>query len=129
MLTMRIGKWDAVLCLGMAQRSCFVAELLSQKLSLVSAVSSLSSDPFVKVHLVLNRKKWKKKKTSVKKNTLSPYFNEVFVFEVPFNHIQVGFPAVPRAEHIPAATSPLPLTFSLVSPPLERGCGHLRLGS
>uniref|UniRef100_A0A8B9NXR1 Synaptotagmin 8 n=1 Tax=Apteryx owenii TaxID=8824 RepID=A0A8B9NXR1_APTOW len=46
------------------------------------------SDPFVKVHLILNRKKWKKRKTSVKKNTLSPYFNEVFVFEVPFNQIQ-----------------------------------------
>ncbi|NXY02086.1 SYT1 protein, partial [Pteruthius melanotis] len=46
------------------------------------------SDPFVKVHLILNRKKWKKKKTSVKKNTLSPYFNEVFVFEVPFSQIQ-----------------------------------------
>ncbi|XP_005149262.2 synaptotagmin-8 [Melopsittacus undulatus] len=46
------------------------------------------SDPFVKVHLILNRRKWKKKTTSVKKNTLSPYFNEVFVFEVPFNQIQ-----------------------------------------
>ncbi|NXU87959.1 SYT1 protein, partial [Xiphorhynchus elegans] len=46
------------------------------------------SDPFVKVHLILNRKKWKKKKTSVKKNTLSPYFNELFVFEVPFSQIQ-----------------------------------------
>ncbi|NXN37516.1 SYT1 protein, partial [Rhinoptilus africanus] len=46
------------------------------------------SDPFVKVHLILNRKKWKKKTTSVKKNTLSPYFNEMFVFEVPFSQIQ-----------------------------------------
>uniref|UniRef100_A0A8D0G853 Synaptotagmin 8 n=1 Tax=Sphenodon punctatus TaxID=8508 RepID=A0A8D0G853_SPHPU len=46
------------------------------------------SDPYVKVQLTLNKKKWKKKKTSVKKNTLSPYFNEVFVFEVPFNLIQ-----------------------------------------
>ncbi|POI27528.1 hypothetical protein CIB84_008721, partial [Bambusicola thoracicus] len=46
------------------------------------------SDPFVKVHLILNKKKWKKKKTSVKKNTLSPYFNEAFVFEVPFDKIQ-----------------------------------------
>ncbi|XP_039923705.1 synaptotagmin-8 [Hirundo rustica] len=46
------------------------------------------SDPFVKVHLILNRKKWKKKRTSVKKNTLNPYFNEVFVFEVPFSQIQ-----------------------------------------
>ncbi|XP_008502911.2 synaptotagmin-8 [Calypte anna] len=46
------------------------------------------SDPFVKVHLILNRKKWKKKTTSIKKNTLSPYFNEVFIFEVPFSQIQ-----------------------------------------
>ncbi|NXP42183.1 SYT1 protein, partial [Leiothrix lutea] len=46
------------------------------------------SDPFVKVHLILNRRKWKKKRTSVKKNTLNPYFNEVFVFEVPFSQIQ-----------------------------------------
>ncbi|XP_054825834.1 synaptotagmin-8 [Eublepharis macularius] len=46
------------------------------------------SDPYVKVQLTLNKKKWKKKKTSIKKNTLSPYFNEAFVFEVPFNLIQ-----------------------------------------
>ena len=117
MLTMRSDKRDAVLCLGMAQGSCLVAELLSQKLSCVPAVSSLSSDPFVKVHLILNRKKWKKKTTSVKKNTLSPYFNEAFVFEVPFDQIQVGFPAVLRAERVPAVASTLPLTLFLVSPP------------
>ncbi|XP_042293496.1 synaptotagmin-8 [Sceloporus undulatus] len=46
------------------------------------------SDPYVKVQLILNKKKWKKKRTSVKKNTLSPYFNEAFVFYVPFNLIQ-----------------------------------------
>uniref|UniRef100_A0ABM5F8M4 Synaptotagmin-8 isoform X1 n=2 Tax=Pogona vitticeps TaxID=103695 RepID=A0ABM5F8M4_9SAUR len=46
------------------------------------------SDPYVKVQLILNKKKWKRKKTSVKKNTLSPYFNEAFVFEVPFSLIQ-----------------------------------------
>ncbi|XP_060118722.1 synaptotagmin-8 [Heteronotia binoei] len=46
------------------------------------------SDPYVKVQLTLNKKKWKKKKTSIKKNTLSPYFNEAFVFEVPFSLIQ-----------------------------------------
>lgn len=47
-------------------------------------------DPYVKVQLILNKKKWKKKKTSVKKSTLSPYFNEAFGFDVPFNLIQVG---------------------------------------
>ncbi|XP_053108117.1 synaptotagmin-8 [Hemicordylus capensis] len=46
------------------------------------------SDPYVKVQLLLNKKKWKRKKTSIKKNTLSPYFNEAFSFEVPFNLIQ-----------------------------------------
>lgn len=92
---MRSDKWDAMVSLEMAEESCFVAEFFSQKLPLVPGVPSLSSDPFVKVHLILNRKKWKKKRTSVKKNTLSPYFNEVFVFEVPFSQIQVGFPEVP----------------------------------
>lgn len=83
----------------------------------VPAVSSLSSDPFVKVHLILNRRKWKKKRTSVKKNTLSPYFNEVFVFEVPFSQIQVGFPEVPRIEQVSTAANPFPPIFFLVSPP------------
>jgi Ca2+-dependent lipid-binding protein len=40
------------------------------------------SDPFVKINLYLNGKKFKKKKTSVKKCTLNPYFNESFTFEL-----------------------------------------------
>ncbi|RWS04030.1 synaptotagmin 1:-like isoform H, partial [Dinothrombium tinctorium] len=40
------------------------------------------SDPFVKITLYMNGKKFKKKKTSVKKCTLNPYFNESFVFEI-----------------------------------------------
>ncbi|KAG9475668.1 hypothetical protein GDO78_003852, partial [Eleutherodactylus coqui] len=40
------------------------------------------SDPYVKVQLALNKKKWKRKKTGVKKNTLNPYFNEEFTFDV-----------------------------------------------
>ncbi|XP_062263551.1 synaptotagmin Va isoform X2 [Platichthys flesus] len=46
------------------------------------------SDPFVKVVLQLNGKRLKKKKTSVKQNTLNPYFNESFSFEIPFSQIQ-----------------------------------------
>lgn len=46
-------------------------------------------DPFVKVVLQHNGKRLKKKKTTVKQNTLNPYFNESFSFEIPFAQIQV----------------------------------------
>lgn len=43
----------------------------------------------MKVVLQHNGKRLKKKKTSVKQNTLNPYFNESFSFEIPFSQIQV----------------------------------------
>uniref|UniRef100_A0A671KQR6 Synaptotagmin-1-like n=2 Tax=Sinocyclocheilus anshuiensis TaxID=1608454 RepID=A0A671KQR6_9TELE len=46
------------------------------------------SDPYVKMVLQHNGKRLKKKKTTVKKNTLNPYFNESFSFEVPFEQIR-----------------------------------------
>ena len=47
------------------------------------------SDPYVKITVMLDKKRLKKKKTTVKKNTLNPYFNESFSFEIPFEQIQV----------------------------------------
>lgn len=43
----------------------------------------------MKIHLLQNGKRLKKKKTTVKKKTLNPYFNESFSFEIPFEQIQV----------------------------------------
>lgn len=54
------------------------------------APSSVLKDPYVKIVLQQNGKRIKKKKTTVKKNTLNPYFNESFSFDVPFEQIQVG---------------------------------------
>ncbi|GIY11432.1 synaptotagmin-9 [Caerostris extrusa] len=47
-----------------------------------------SSDPYVKVSLMCQGKRVKKKKTSVKKSTLNPVYNEALVFDVPAENIE-----------------------------------------
>ena len=48
------------------------------------------SDPYVKVEVILGKRKPKKKKTSVKRNTLNPYFNESMTFDkINRNQIEV----------------------------------------
>ncbi|XP_046844677.1 synaptotagmin 1-like isoform X1 [Xenia sp. Carnegie-2017] len=46
------------------------------------------SDPYIKISLVQDGKKVQKRKTTVKKHTLNPYYNETFTFNVPFEKIE-----------------------------------------
>lgn len=51
---------------------------------LLSLLSSFSNpDPYVKVSLICDGRRLKKKKTSIKKNTLNPTYNEAIIFDIP----------------------------------------------
>uniref|UniRef100_A0A667WVU2 Synaptotagmin 6 n=1 Tax=Myripristis murdjan TaxID=586833 RepID=A0A667WVU2_9TELE len=45
--------------------------------------SSHCSDPYVKVSLICDGRRLKKKKTTIKKNTLNPTYNEAIIFDIP----------------------------------------------
>ncbi|XP_063870178.1 synaptotagmin-10-like [Scylla paramamosain] len=47
-----------------------------------------SSDPYVKVCLLCQGRRIKKKKTTVKKSTLNPVYNEALVFDIPNENIE-----------------------------------------
>ena len=46
------------------------------------------SDPFVKASLICQGKRIKKKKTTVKRSTLNPIYNEAMVFDVPQENVE-----------------------------------------
>ncbi|XP_076311214.1 synaptotagmin-1-like isoform X2 [Tachypleus tridentatus] len=46
------------------------------------------SDPYVKISIHQGNRRLKKKKTTIKKRTLNPYYNESFTFQVSFEQIQ-----------------------------------------
>ncbi|TKC34504.1 hypothetical protein EI555_021367, partial [Monodon monoceros] len=69
---------------------CFSLQYVpgSGRLTVVVLEARGLSPPYVKVQLVLNQRKWKKRKTSARKGMATPYFNETFTFLVPFSQIQ-----------------------------------------
>lgn len=48
-----------------------------------SLASVPPADPYVKVSLICDGRRLKKKKTSIKKNTLNPTYNEAIIFDIP----------------------------------------------
>ncbi|XP_053908307.1 synaptotagmin-3 [Cuculus canorus] len=55
------------------------------------------SDPYVKASLMADGRRLKKRKTSIKKNTLNPSYNEALVFDVPHesvNHVSITIAVV-----------------------------------
>lgn len=52
------------------------------------SVSFIFIDPYVKVSLMCEGRRLKKRKTSTKRNTLNPVYNEAIVFDVPPENIE-----------------------------------------
>jgi len=50
----------------------------------------LYADTTVKLSLLIHGKKVRTKISSTRKSSVNPYFNESFIFDVPFQQIQVS---------------------------------------
>lgn len=79
-------KWTSAVCL-VSEGKIYLLTVHAPGNSMNSSL--LPPDPYVKIAIMQNGKRLKKKKTSIKKCTLNPYYNESFSFEVPFEQIQV----------------------------------------
>lgn len=56
--------------------------------SSLSFLSLFVLDPYVKASLICDGRRLKKRKTSIKKNTLNPTYNEALVFDIPNENIE-----------------------------------------
>ncbi|EDL07596.1 synaptotagmin VI [Mus musculus] len=62
----------------------FEASDLSRETSIWKDIQyATSADPYVKVSLLCDGRRLKKKKTTIKKNTLNPVYNEAIIFDIP----------------------------------------------
>ncbi|CDW53302.1 C2 domain containing protein [Trichuris trichiura] len=69
------------LCFRQATNKICVAVLKAQNLPTFDLTGY--ADPYVKIYLLINGIKIAKKKTHVKKRTVSPVYNEAFIFDLP----------------------------------------------
>ncbi|KAG5832337.1 hypothetical protein ANANG_G00290030 [Anguilla anguilla] len=53
----------------------------------LTGFSAICNHPYVKASLICEGRRMKKRKTSIKKNTLNPTYNEALVFDIPYENI------------------------------------------
>lgn len=58
--------------------SRFIAEMMLVNLA----------DPYVKVYLICDGRRLKKRKTTTKKSTLNPVYNEAIIFDIPPENVE-----------------------------------------
>lgn len=58
--------------------SHFIAEMMLVNLA----------DPYVKVYLICDGRRLKKRKTTTKKSTLNPVYNEAIIFDIPPENVE-----------------------------------------
>lgn len=77
--------WLSKLCSSviMPDSSSIWTMILNYQHFLFFLLSSPRLDPYVKVSLICDGRRLKKKKTSIKKNTLNPTYNEAIIFDIP----------------------------------------------
>lgn len=65
------------------QKHCFYDTYLNDFESKCTQLIICYSDPYVKVSLMCEGRRLKKRKTTTKKNTLNPVYNEAIIFDIP----------------------------------------------
>lgn len=85
-----------------------------------------STDPYVKVSLICDGRRLKKKKTSIKKNTLNPTYNEAIIFDIPpdsMDHVSLHISVMDYdlyVQHTHTQVSNIMLPLELVMEPTDQ---------
>lgn len=70
----------------LATLTCCLPACLTRAMPCHAMLSA--ADPYVKVWLMYGKERQEKKKTTIKKRTLNPIYNESFIFDVPWERIR-----------------------------------------
>ncbi|KAL7032688.1 hypothetical protein ACKWTF_007383 [Chironomus riparius] len=84
------GRGEILVSLCWQPAACRLTVVLLKARNLPRMDVTGLADPYVKLYMIYNGQRIAKKKTHVKKRTLSPVFNESFAFDIPFNEAGAG---------------------------------------